>query len=180
MTKKVILILSLMLSSMMASAQNDSVGVYAYVDGSYKQMEPLHSRGTRVIFGTAGNIFPGKESTSRFPGTAKFRLYIPDHEIIVKSYFPFASKYGIRDFGVVEFVKRSDSRYLQTVSVGLFNVESGAKETKRVSVSTNTVRPGVYDMVVTGKPGEYCIMLMQAGGEAYGVFDFAIDKAKKK
>lgn len=176
--KKAIVILAVILSAITASAQTDSIGVYAYTDDAYKSVTPIHYQQTKIGIGKAANIFSGSTSSNRFNGAAKFRLFFgsvsPDK---LQMYFTFTNSFGIGDYGIGEFKVKKDSRQLSTVRGSIFGMKSGTAKSDNVNVHTDTVRPGVYDITVTGKPGEYCIMVTRDGaGAYYGVYDFTIEK----
>jgi len=174
--KKVILIFSVILLSVAASAQNDSIGVYAYIDGVYKSIMPINYQQTKIGIGKAYNIFAGATSVNHFSKQAKFRLYFgavtPDK---LQTYFTFSNAYSIADYGVGEFKVKKDSRLLATVRGSIFGIKGGTVKSDNVNVLTDTVRASVYDITVAGKPGEYCIMVTRNGaGAYYGVYDFTI------
>ena len=87
----------------------------------------------------------------------------------------FSDSYSIADYGIGEFKVKKDTRLLATVRGSIFGIKSGTTKSDNAEVSINSVRTGVYDVTVTGRPGEYCIMLTRNGAGAYfGVYDFTL------
>jgi len=174
--KKTFLFLVIALCSIMGYAQNDSIGVYAYMDGTYKTIIPIHYQQIKIGAGKASNIFAGKTSNNRFSKQAKFKLYfgaVPINRIADCS--TFSTSYSINDYGIGEFKVKKDSRLLATVRGSIFGMKSGTVASDNVNIQISTIRNGAYEITVTGKPGEYCIMLTRNGAGAYfGVYDFTL------
>lgn len=162
--------------SLSSHAQGDSIGVYAFNGSTYEPMRAIHYQKIKIGFGTASNVFAGKTSEHVFEKQAKFRLYfghVPTDRMV--ECFCFSSDYSIKDFGIGEFKAKKDSRHMGAIQGFLLNVQTGTKLSKNVEVKTNTIREGVYELTITGKPGEYGIMLLRNGVGSYlGVYDFTL------
>lgn len=165
-----------------AQATTDSIGVYAITDNSIEAVDPITYTSMKVKPGfmsaKAKLEFAGKTSPHHFKDVAKFRVFFgqPSPYEAAKLYM-FTPAYSMKDFGIGEFEVKKNKRQLNTTKVSAFTgVDSGAKEAKDVEMEVAEVRPGVYDVTVTGKPGEYCIMHIYKGSAGYGsVFDFTIE-----
>lgn len=174
--KKVIFLLATLFIVMAGSAQNDSIGVYAYMDGVYKAVTPIHYQQTKIGVGKASNVFAGSTSFNQFGQQAKFRIFFgPVPLDKLQTCYMFSDSYSIADYGIGEFKVKKDTRLLATVRGSIFGIKSGTTKSDNAEVSINSVRTGVYDVTVTGRPGEYCIMLTRNGAGAYfGVYDFTL------
>jgi len=159
-------------------SQSDSIGVYACVDGVYKAVKPIHYQQVKIGVGKASNLFANNTSALQFSKQAKFRLYFGSVPLDkIAEYYIFGPGYSIDDYGIGQFKVKKESRQLSTVSGSIFGMKTGTTMSNNVSIITTPVRNGVYDISVTGKPGEYCVMLTRNGIGAYvGVFDFSLLK----
>lgn len=181
--KKLLLICVLCLSALGLRAQtaSDSVGIYAINGNMVAPIEALSYKSLKISPGfmsaKAKLEFRGKTSPHHFNGTAKFRVYFgsPGPYEMAKLYM-FTPTYSIDEFGVGRFDVKKDSRYLTTTKVSIFGGSTGVSEADKIDFNVSKVRPGVYEVTVTGAPGEYCIMHMYKGSAGYSsVFDFTID-----
>ncbi len=184
------LVLCLAKFSFAQEVSADSVGIWAVYGNSVERMEKLNFQNTKTggawAVGLTGGLskskmkleFKGANSPVSFSGTAHFRLYFGNAPVEkVASLYMFSPNYSIRDFDVAKFEIKGTNRRLTTGSVSIMTgVKTGAKGTDDVQVSYTRVRDGVYDVEVTGKPGQYCFIFTAQGAGAYsGVFDFAIE-----
>ena len=166
--------------SFSAAAQTDSIGVYAVRGSSVDRIDVINYKQTKissaVVAGKAKLVFDGAASTNQFKGTARFRLYFgtPSPYDVAK-YYMFTPSYSVKDFGVGQFEVKKGMRFLTTASVSILGSKVGAAEAKGLSVQTYKLRDNVYEIVVSGPAGEYCIMPVLNGVAGYsGVFDFGI------
>lgn len=166
----------------------DSVGIYADIDGSYQLMESIkftgvksNALGSALSYGIAKTKlkveFAGTTSPYSFVGKAHFRMYfgmVPVSK--AQRFYMFSDNYTIRDFAVSKFVVKKNKRQLVQGSYSLWTgVSSGLETTNDVTVSSTKLKDGVYDVIVEGKPGEYCIVFTNNGIGGYStVFDFTI------
>lgn len=165
-----------------AQTTTDSIGVYAVNNGAVTPIELINYSNTKIAKGfmsaKAKLEFSGKTSPNHFKGAAKFRIFFgqpgPDK---VMQLFMFTPNYSIKDFGVGQFEVKKDNRLLTTAKVSAFSGgNTGVKQADNITYNVVEVRPGVYDVTVTGAPGEYCIMHTFRGCAGYnGVFDFTIE-----
>lgn len=182
--KKVFLIIALCACALQLKAQTptDSIGVYAIDGGKITPVELINYTGAQISRGfmsaKAKLEFNGKTSSHHFKGTAKFRIYFgqPNPYDMARLYM-FMPNYSIKDFGVGRFEVKKDCRRLTTANISVFSGgKAGAKQTDKITYDTVEIRPGVYEVTVTGLPGEYCIMHTFKGSAGYGgVFDFTIE-----
>lgn len=182
--KKAFIIIALCVCALQLSAQtpSDSVGVYTVNADGINPMELINYKNTKISRGfmsaKAKLEFDGATSPNHFKGTAKFRIYFgqPSPNDMVRLYM-FMPNYSIKDFGVGQFEVKKKNRLLTTANMSVFSGgNAGAKQTENLSYEVIEVHPGVYDVIVTGKPGEYCIMHTFRGSAGYGgVFDFTIE-----
>lgn len=165
-----------------AQTATDSIGVYAINNGAVTPVELINYKNTKISKGfmsaKAKLEFNGKTSPNHFRDVAKFRVFFgqPSPDKAVKL-FMFTPSYSISDFGIGQFEVKKENRLLTTANISAFSGgSSGAKQTDNITYDVVEVRPGVYDITITGKPGEYCIMHTFRGGAGYsGVFDFTIE-----
>lgn len=187
--KKGVLLTALLAISFNAFAQSDSIGVFAVNDGAISRIEKLtHSSikgsggvGSALSFGIAKVKskleFKGKTSEHVFDGSATLRLYFgtPPMEQM-QNLFMFTASYGIKDFGIAKFEVKKGKRYLTGISISSFGSSLGVEESDDIKVVTKEIRKGVYELSISGKPGEYCLMFNASGmGGFSGVFDFTLN-----
>ncbi len=120
--------------------------------------------------------FEGPTSKNVFSSPARFRFYFGmPSPVDVQRYYMFMPNYSVNDFAVARFDVKKQTRLLTTASVSIIGGSAGAKSAEGVIIEVIELRPGVYDVTVTGAPGEYCIMHNFKGSGGYGgVFDFTI------
>lgn len=182
--KKLFILIALCVCALQSKAQTptDSIGVYAIDGSTITPVELINHTGTQISRGfmsaKAKLEFSGKTSPHHFKGTAKFRIYFgqPTPYDMMRLYM-FMPNYSIKDFGIGQFEVKKDCRRLTTANVSVFSGgNAGAKQTDKITYNAVEIRPGVYEVTVTGSPGEYCIMHTFKGSAGYGgVFDFTIE-----
>ena len=190
--KKITFLFALLVASVVANGQNsipaDSVGVWAVNDNNLTRIDKLTHQGikgsgglaTAATFGIAKTKakleFKGQTSEHVFNGTAKLRIYFGNPPMQqMTNLFMFTPAYTIKNFDVARFDVKKGKRYLTGVSISLLGSSSGVSATDDVQIQTNEIRSGVYDITVSGKSGEYCLMFTANGtGGFSGVFDFTI------
>lgn len=182
--KKIFLILTLCACVLQSKAQtpSDSIGVYAVNGGQTTPVELINYKNTKISKGfmsaKAKLEFDGTTSPNHFKNVAKFRIYFgqPSPNDMIRLYM-FMPNYSIKDFGIGQFEVKKKNRLLTTANMSVFSGgNAGAKQTENLTYEAVEIRPGVYDITVTGVPGEYCIMHTFRGSAGYGgVFDFTIE-----
>lgn len=184
MKKVVLLILWMLVLLASIDAQNeaDSLGVYTVRGSSIEKIEMINYQQTKistyVIKGKVQLVFEGVTSTHHFKDTAVLRLYfgMPSPYNMSK-YYMFMPSYSVKDFNVGCFDVKKGMRYLTSASISIIGGSSiGAKKAKDVKIETNQLRQNVYEIKVAAPAGEYCIMPVINGVGGYaGVFDFTIE-----
>lgn len=182
--KKLILTIVICLVALAGKAQapTDSVGVYAVQESGVSPIDLLNYKNVKASVGFASVKtkleYKGKTSPHHFKGTAKLRIYFGSQTSPSPSWMRmFSPQLSIDEIGIGKFEVKKDSRLLTTMSAKPFRANAGAKETKDVKCQIAEIRPGVYELTISGKPGEYCLMNMLMSGSGYnGVFDFTIEK----
>lgn len=174
--KYIILLLAFYIWAISANAQisPDSIGVYSVYDDVIKPINVINYNGLKISKGfmsaKAKLEFAGATSPNRFKGRARFRIYFgqpTSYELA--SLYMFSPSYKINDFGIGQFEVKKDNRFLTTAEAALFgNTSSGAKSSENITIEVVELRPNVYEVTVTGKPGEYCIMHTFRGSAGYG------------
>lgn len=182
--RKALLIIALCVCALQSKAQtpSDSIGVYAVNDGKTTPIELINYKNIKISKGFMSAKtkleFDGTTSLNHFKNVAKFRIYFgqPNPYDMARLYM-FMPNYSIKDFGIGQFEVKKKNRLLTTANMSVFSgVNAGAKQTENLTYEAVEIRPGVYDITVTGAPGEYCIMHTFRGGAGYGgVFDFTIE-----
>lgn len=178
--KKLAVLLVVLLSATIAQAQTDSIGVYAVLGSSTDRLEILNYTATKVNSGfmkaKAKLEFNGATSANQFKNGATFRMYfgMPSPHDVAR-YYMFTQAYSAKDFAVGKFEVKKDKRYLTTAVVSIAGSKAGADNAKDLTVVTRKIRANVYEIIVSGPAGEYCIMPMINGSAGYsGVFDFTL------
>ncbi len=179
--KRIVFALSLMLSLLTVKAQTDSVGIYMVRDSILTRMEATNYIGIKISKGfmsaKAKLEFAGATSKNQFQKTAKFRIYFGQPSVNdMAALYMFMPNYKIDDFGVGQFEIKKNKRLLTTAKAAFFGSSgSGATSSDNVTMKVTELRRNVYEITVTGLPGEYCIMHTFRGSGGYGgVFDFTI------
>ena len=111
-----------------------------------------------------------------FSGAALLRLYFgnPPLEQMTNLYM-FTPAYSVKNFDVSRFEMKKGKRYLTGISASITGSAVGVSSADDLQIDIKEVRAGVYDIKVTGKPGEYCLMFTANGASGFGgVFDFTI------
>lgn len=182
--KKVFLIIALSVCALKLVAQTptDSIGVYAINGNSVTPVELINYKSTKISKGfmsaKAKLEFSGKTSPHHFKGVAKFKIYFGQpNPMDMMRFYMFMPNYSIKDFGIGKFEVKKDCRQLTTAKISAFSGGvAGAKQSDKINFSSIEVRKGVYEVTISGEPGEYCIMHTFNGSAGYGgVFDFTID-----
>lgn len=190
--KKIWLVLCFVAAFMTANAQSqtpaDSVGVWAVNNGSYSRIDKITQQGVKgsgglasaATFGIAKTKakleFKGETSEHPFSGVALLRLYFgnPPLEQMTNLYM-FTPAYSVKNFDIARFEVKKGKRYLTGVSASITGSAVGVSSADDLQTDIKEVRAGVYDIKVTGKPGEYCLMFTANGAGGFGgVFDFTI------
>lgn len=170
--------------------KQDSVGIFANIDNKLVAMKHIDFKeiertGYTNPFKDKELItFEGKTSPYAFTGgKAIFRIYFThDRNSISEYYDMFSSDYTIDDFFVVKFKLIGKGRQM-TSAVVHSNKIIGAKEDKSVKLNIKKVSDNIYDMIVEGQPGEYCLTYNNKKGDTSNgmkdsgskkVFDFTI------
>jgi hypothetical protein len=167
--------------SAQAQTPTDSIGIYAVKDGSITKMQPVSYKGTKISRGFASAKakleFDGSAAATKFNGTAVFRLYFGTPAATeMRTLYMFTPMYSVSDFSVGSFEVKKQQRLLTTSSVSLAGGRMGAQDAKGVTVEATQLHDNVYEIKVSGAPGEYCIMHSSKGTGGYsGVFDFSIE-----
>lgn len=170
-------------SAVFAKAQTpaDSVGVYMVRDNVIKPIEAINFVGSKVSRGFMSAKskleFQGGTSKNQFKGSAKLRIYFGQPATAdLMTLYMFTPSYKINDFAVGQFEVKDNKRLLTTSKAAVFGgVSGGAQASEKVHMSVVELRPNVYEIMITGAPGEYCIMHNFRGGGGFGgVFDFTI------
>ena len=87
----------------------------------------------------------------------------------------FTPAYSAKNFDVARFEVKKGKRYLTGISASITGSSVGVSSADDLQIDIKEVRAGVYDMKVSGKPGEYCLMFTANGAGGFGgVFDFTI------
>lgn len=181
--KQVLLALALTLANLTAYAQvpTDSVGIFAIVDNQVVRMDKISHQAIKGSVGIAKVKsklqYKGNTSPTHFKGTATFRMYFgtPQTADIVNLY-QFTANYSAKDFEVARFDVKKNARLLTGVTASLFGSSVGVASADDLDVTVKELRPKVYDISITGKPGEYCFMFVANGTNGFaGVYDFTIE-----
>ena len=167
----------------------DSVGLFAIQNGKAVRMDLLRHRriktGGIIGYALTGGIasiktkmeFAGETSDYQFDGKAKLRMYFgtPPLEKTASLYM-FTPNYTVKDFEISRLQVKKGRRRLTSYSGSAFGSSMGAKDDDELSVRSTKIREGVYDIEVTGEPGEYCVVFSSGGvgGGFTGVFDFTL------
>lgn len=163
----------------------DSVGIYAVTNGKMEAMKHVNAYENRVI---GNDISPkwvlsytGRTSNYNFEnGKAHFKIYFTHDTNSISDYYRmFSNELTIDDFIIGKFKIKGNMRefigakHSQSL-IGYSHVKSKADEAKDVTVSVNKISDNVYDMTVTGEPGEYLLTWNEKNGSSQTVFDFTI------
>lgn len=190
MKRYLIMLMCLVFVSANAQSQTpaDSVGVWAANGGSYSRINKITQQGVKgsgglasaATFGIAKTKakleFKGETSEHPFNGAALLRLYFgnPPLEQMTNLYM-FTPAYSVKNFDVARFDAKKGKRYLTGISASITGSAVGVSSADDLQINIKEVRAGVYDIKVSGKPGEYCLMFTANGvGGFGGVFDFTI------
>lgn len=190
--RKIWFVLCLMVAFISVNAQSqtpaDSVGVWAVNGGSYSRIDKITQQGVKgsgglvsaATFGLAKTKakleFKGETSEHPFSDTALLRLYFgnPPLEQMTNLYM-FTPAYSVKNFDVARFDVKKGKRYLTGISASITGSAVGVSSADDLQINIKEIRAGVYDIKVSGKPGEYCLMFTANGvGGFGGVFDFTI------
>jgi len=189
--KRILSITALVLVCLMATAQvpSDSVGIFALMDGQAVRINKISHNAIKGTGGLASMAtmglakikskmqFKGATSPNHFKGTATFRMYFgtPQTNDIVNLY-QFTANYSAKDFEVARFDVKKNTRLLTGVTASLLGASVGVASADNLDVAVKELRPKVYEITVTGKPGEYCFMFVANGTNGFGgVYDFTIE-----
>ncbi len=182
------LLMLLIATSTYAQAPADSVGIWADHSEKLERIDKItHQKikgtgglGSALSFGVskikAKLEFKGATSNHIFEGKAKFRMYFGNPPLQqIQSLYMFTKNYSVKDFEVAQFEVKKNTRLLTGVSTSILGSQVGVSTSDNINVEYNEIRDGVYEVAVSGKPGEYCIMFAANGTGGFGgVFDFTI------
>lgn len=168
----------------------DSVGIFAIHKSEvvrmnrigYSKIKGTGALAAALTFGLsevkAKYEYNYKTSPNKFKGEAKFRLYFgtPKPEQLANLYM-FTLGYTAQNIEIARFEVEKNKRLLTGASASIFGAEVGVSGADGLLITERRLRPNVYELTVTGEPGEYCIVFSFNGTGVYnGVFDFTIEK----
>ena len=177
-----------MTANVQSQTPADSVGVWAVNSGSFSRIDKITQQGVKGSGGLASAAtfgvakikakleFKGETSEHPFSGAALLRLYFgnPPLEQMTNLYM-FTPAYSVKNFDVARFEVKKGKRYLTGISASIAGSSVGVSSADDLQIDIKEVRAGVYNIKVSGKPGEYCLMLTVNGAGGFGgVFDFTI------
>ncbi len=185
------LLLFVLMLPLAMSAQNstDSLGVYAVTDSQVRKMEiiafedvktdnVLASTFTLGFVGLKGRyVFEGKTSPHHFQKRAHFRMFFRQPQKVTNAEdIMFDAQYTVRDFHIGKFKQKKENRLLTGITATIIKTDETVNFEKKMTVWYREIRPGVYDVFVDGKPGEYCFVFTGIEGNWGGyVYDFTIE-----
>lgn len=166
-------------------ARFDSVGIYAVTNGKLEAMKHIEADENRITPNDFASkwllTYYGKTSKYSFEGgKAHFRIYFThDPNSISEYYKMFSSDLTIDDFVICKFKVKGNKREFigaknRQALIGYTHVKSKADVAKDVTVSVRKVSDNVYDMTVSGAPGEYLLTWNEKKGSSQIVFDFTL------
>ena len=121
--------------------------------------------------------FKGATSPNHFKGAATFLMGFgnpPTADIV--NLYQFTANYSAKDFEIARFDVKKNARLLTGVTASLLGSSVGVVSADNLDVTVKELRPKMYELKVTGKPGEYCFMFMANGTNGFGgVYDFTIE-----
>lgn len=189
--KHILLSLPLLLSSLIAYAQvpTDSVGIFALTNSGTIRMNRITHQAIKGSGGLASVAtfgmakiksklqYKGATSLHHFKDTATFRMYFGTAQTAdIVNLYQFAANYSAKDFEIAKFDVKKNTRTLTGVTASLLGSSVGVSATDDLNVTVKELRPKVYEIEVTGKPGEYCFMFMANGTNGFGgVYDFTLE-----
>lgn len=187
MKRFAILLLAIIPLFIYAQTPTDSVGLFAVYDTGLVRVEKItHSKvkgsgglGSALTMGVAKIKakleFSGITSNTKFNGMAKFRFYFGNPPIEqIQNLYMFNATYSIKNFDVAKFEVKKGNRLLTGVSSSIMGSTVGVSSAD-VQINTTEIKKGIYEVCITGEPGEYCIMFTANGTGGFGgVFDFTI------
>lgn len=171
-----------------AQTESDTIGLFAIHGDEYVRMDKITYRKIKGTGGLGSMLsmglakvkakmeFDKATSDNVFDGTAHFRFYFGNPPLNdVQNLYMFSPNFSIKDFDVARFEQKKKSRLLTGVTASILGTSVGVASADDISISTKEIRKGVYDVDVSGQPGEYCIMFVGNGTNGFGgVFDFTI------
>lgn len=163
----------------------DTVGIYAVTSGKMEAMKHIKDNANRITLNDFASkwVLAYNGKTSNYPfegGKAQFRIYFThDRNSISEYYKMFSSELTIDDFVICKFKVKGNKREFvgaknRQALIGYTHLKSKADVAKDVTVSVLKVSDNVYDMTVTGAPGEYLLTWNEKSGSSRTVFDFTI------
>lgn len=189
--KHLLLYIMCLISSLTANGQiqADSVGIFSLVDNQAIRMNKITHQAIKGSGGLASMAtfgmakiksklqFKGNTSPNHFKGSAKFLMYFgtPSTGDILNLY-QFTTAYSAKDFEIARFDVKKNTRLLTGVTASLFGSSVGVSGTDDLNVVIKELRPKVYEIEITGRPGEYCFMFTANGTKGFGgVYDFTLE-----
>ncbi len=173
-----------------AQVAADSLGIYAVSgDGTTVKMEvnayddlatgnALASALTVGLVPMKGDyVFNGATSSHHFRRRAHLRMYFkPAVNPTRAEQIIFDTCYAVTDFRVARMKVKDDRRLLEAISVNIVKAREGVVYDHDTHVSYRQLRPGVFDVYIDAKPGEYCLVFSGIKGNWGGyVYDFTIE-----
>ncbi len=166
----------------------DSVGVWAISDNSLSRIDRITHRSVKGSGGLASMAtlgiskikakleFKGATSEHAFSNTASLRVYFGNPPLQqMQNLYMFTPAYSIKNIEVARFEVKKGKRLLTGVSASLLGSSIGVSSADDMLIEVKEVRACVYDITISGKPGEYCLMSNANGTGGFGgVFDFTI------
>lgn len=169
----------------MGKLKQDSVGIYANIEGKLVAMKHIDANENRITDNTFGSkwilTYNGSTSNYLFSGRkAIFRIYFTHDKNSISEYYKmFSDNLGVNDFIVCRLNKKGNKREFVggKFSSAVFSdahTKSKAEAAKDVKISVKKISDNVYDMTVEGAPGEYCLTWNEKTAASWTVFDFTI------
>lgn len=180
-----------LLTSLSASAQvpADSVGLFAIKDNKTVRMDKIDFQSIKGTGGLASAFsfgiakikskmeFKGATSPHHFKGTARFRMYFgnpPASEYV--NLYQFLPSNSPKSFEVAKFQVKKKTRRLTGVSASIFGSTAGVEADNDIKVSAKELSPNVYEVEVSGEPGEYCFIYVAHNTNGFGgAYDFTLE-----
>lgn len=188
--KKILILAAALLVCFCGYAQ-DAPGLYAMQADGPEQIEAIKygkikagGLASALTFGVAKSkaryIFNGSTSAHAFQGSAALRIVfgsISPLEMSASNYM-FTPAYSVKDFAVIQFKAKGNKREITAFEWSIAGATAGVSEAEGVRIEVAEIRNGVYDLKITGEPGEYGVVFNGSTpggfGAAAGVFDFTI------
>ena len=190
---KRIILLIILVVSLKAYSQSDSIGIYMSTEGSTVRIQPLKcaqvktkTLGAALTAGIANakikSVFNGNTSENKADSNTTFVFYFPSPFPInmAQKYYMFSPVYSPEDFIIAKLKSKKNTRELL---VGKFSAFAGStmgvSEDTLIEMSVKEVRGGVYELTFSQMPdpGEYCFVFTGGYGTSgyLPIFDFKVE-----